>query len=436
MTGPPTEPNAQPYTASERRRRIVDIVAASSGNLVEWFDFYVYAFCSVYFAAAFFPNADRTLQLLDTAGVFAVGFVMRPVGSWLFGRVADRRGRKAALVSSVVLMCAGSLLIACLPTYHQVGAWAPALLLTGRLIQGLSGGGEYGATATYMSEVAMRGHRGFYSSFQYVTLIGGQLLAVSVIVALQQFLDDGELRRWGWRLPFLVSAAAAVVALVLRRQLEESSTAASRSSAVAGSVRELLRHHKEAFLTVLGFTAGGSLAFYTFTTYMQKYLVNSLGMPVRTASAVMTACLLAFMLMQPLLGALSDRIGRRRNLLLFGALGAVGTIPILSALRTTTSAVGAFLWITLALVVLSLYTSVGSIVKAELFPAEIRAVGVGLSYAIANAAFGGSAESVALGLKSVGHESLFAVYVSIMLAVVFLASLRLPQQPSYLQVER
>jgi len=436
MTGPPTDTAGAPYSAAERHRRIVDIVAASSGNLVEWFDFYVYAFCGVYFAPAFFPHSDPTAQLLDTAGVFAAGFVMRPVGSWLFGRIADRRGRKRALVASVVMMCGASLLIACLPTFATIGVLAPALLLGARLIQGLSVGGEYGATATYLSEVALRGRRGFYSSFQYVTLIGGQLLAVSIIVVLQQFLDDVQLRAWGWRLPFVASAAAAVVALVMRRRLEESSTAASRASGHAGSVREIFRHHKAAFFTVLGYTAGGSLAFYTFTTYMQKYLVNSRHMPVRVATGVMTGCLFAFMLMQPLFGALSDRIGRRRNMLWFGALGTACTVPLMLALERTSDAVGAFLLISLALAIVSLYTSVASIVKAEMFPTEVRAVGVGLSYAIANAAFGGSAEYVALRLKAFGHESLFFGYVTAMLAVTFLASLRLPRQPSFLRLDR
>src|SRR5690242_4347288 len=183
-----------PYTAHEKRHRVFSIVAASSGNLVEWFDFYVYAFSALYFAPAFFPKADPTAQLLNTAGVFAAGFLMRPIGGWLFGRIADRKGRKVSMVTSVTMMCGGSLLIACLPTYASIGAWAPFLLLVARLFQGLSVGGEYGTTATYMSEVALRGQRGFYSSFQYVTLIGGQLLAVLVVVAMQQFLSNDELR--------------------------------------------------------------------------------------------------------------------------------------------------------------------------------------------------------------------------------------------------
>jgi len=332
----------------------------------------------------------------------------------------------------VLMMCGGSLVIACLPTYASIGAWAPAILLAARLFQGLSVGGEYGTTATYMSEVALKGQRGFFSSFQYVTLIGGQLLAVLVVVVLQQFLSEAELKEWGWRVPFVVGAITAVIALVLRRTLHETSTAASRASGEAGSVAALFRHHNAAFLTVLGYTAGGSLIFYTFTTYMQKYLVNSAHMSIRTASNVMTGCLFLYMCMQPLFGALSDRIGRRNNMLLFGALGALMTVPVLSALQSVTSPLLAFVLITLTLAVVSFYTSIRGIVKAEMFPPEVRALGVGLAYAVANAAFGGSAEYVALGLKSLGHESAFYWYVTAMMAVAFFVSLRLPRQASYL----
>jgi MFS transporter, MHS family, dicarboxylic acid transporter PcaT len=420
------------YSGEEKRKRIFAIVAASSGNLVEWFDFYVYAFTAIYFASAFFPKSDPTAQLLNTAGVFAAGFLMRPLGGWLFGRIGDRRGRKTAMLISVVMMCAGSLLIAVLPTYAVIGAWAPALLLAARLLQGVSVGGEYGSTATYMSEIALRGMRGFLSSFQYVTLIGGQLLAVLVIVVLQQLLDEAQLKAWGWRIPFVVGAIVAVVALFLRRTLHETSTEQTRASKDAGSVMGVLRGHRAAFLTVLGYTAGGSLIFYTFTTYMQKYLVNSAGMSIRTASNVMTICLFIFMCLQPLFGALSDRIGRRSNMMLFGALGAIATVPILTTLHHVRSPLAAGALIVLALAIVSFYTSVSAIVKSELFPAEVRAMGVGLAYAIANAVFGGSAEYVALGLKSLGNESLFYWYVSAMMVVAFLVSLRLPRHPSYL----
>jgi MHS family alpha-ketoglutarate permease-like MFS transporter len=336
------------------------------------------------------------------------------------------------MVISVVMMCGGSLVIACLPTYASIGFWAPAILLLARLFQGLSVGGEYGTTATYMSEVALKGRRGFFSSFQYVTLIGGQLLAAVVIVVLQQLLDDAELKAWGWRIPFVIGAITAFVAMLLRRTLHETTTAETRSNKTAGSMAELFRNHKAAFFTVLGYTAGGSLIFYTFTTYMQKYLVNSAHLSIKTATTVSTASLFVYMCMQPLFGALSDRIGRRNNMLLFGALGALATVPILTALQSVTSPVAAFFLITLALAIVSFYTSVSGIVKAEMFPPEIRALGVGLAYAVGNAIFGGSAEYVALDLKQVGHESVFYWYVTVMMVISFLVALRLPRQASYL----
>jgi MHS family dicarboxylic acid transporter PcaT-like MFS transporter len=428
--GMPAEPRA--YTAEEKRHRIFAIMAASSGNLVEWFDFYVYAFSALYFAPAFFPKSDPTAQLLNTAGVFAAGFLMRPIGGWLFGRIADRMGRKTSMLISVTMMCAGSLIIACLPTYAQIGAWAPFLLLVCRLFQGLSVGGEYGTTATYMSEVALRGQRGFFSSFQYVTLIGGQLLAVLVIVVMEIFLSEAELKAWGWRIPFAIGAVAAVVALLLRRTLKETQTAEAKASKEAGSMAGLFRHHKAAFFTVLGYTAGGSLIFYTFTTYMQKYLVNTVHMPIKTTSYIMTCALFVYMCMQPLFGMLSDRIGRRNNMLLFGGLGMVAVVPILTALQHVTSPVAAFFLIILALAIVSFYTSISGIVKAEMFPPEVRALGVGLAYAVANALFGGSAEYVALGLKSLGHESAFFWYVTGMMAIAFVVSFRLPKQAKFL----
>ncbi len=420
------------YTAEEKRHRVFSIVAASSGNLVEWFDFYVYAFCAIYFAGAFFPEGDTTAKLLKTAGVFAAGFLMRPIGGWLFGYIADRYGRKRSMLISVTMMCGGSLMIACLPTYASIGAMAPFLLLVARLIQGLSVGGEYGTTATYMSEVALRGQRGFFSSFQYVTLIGGQLLAVLVIVVIEALMPEHEIRAYGWRIPFVIGAITAVVALILRRTLTETQSAENRSNKDAGTITALFRSHKAAFFTVLGYTAGGSLIFYTFTTYMQKFLVNTVHLPIKTASFVMTGALFVYMCMQPLFGMLSDRIGRRANMLLFGALGALFTVPILTALQHVTSPVLAFVLIIAALAIVSFYTSISGIVKAEMFPAEVRAIGVGLAYAVGNAIFGGSAEYAALGLKSIGHESAFFWYVTAMMVVAFLVSLRLPRQASYL----
>jgi MHS family alpha-ketoglutarate permease-like MFS transporter len=415
---------------TDRRRRIVAIIGASSGNLVEWYDFYAYAFTSIYFASAFFPTGDSTSQLLGTAGIFAVGFFMRPLGGWLFGWMADTHGRRTSMVISVLMMCAGSLLIAVMPTYTTIGAMAPMLLLFARLVQGLSVGGEYSTAATYMSEVASKGNRGFYSSFQYVTLIGGQLLALLVLVVLQALLTTDQLKAWGWRIPFVIGAVAALVAMYLRRSLAETASHETMRSKEAGSLLQLMRH-KRAVLIVFAFTMGGSLYFYTFTTYMQKYLVNTAHMDAGIVSIVMTAVLILYMCLQPPFGALSDRIGRRNNMILFTALGALAASPLLFALGQVSNPVTAFLLVLAALMIASFYTSISGVVKADLFPTEVRALGVGLTYAVANAIFGGTAEYVALWLKSSGQEQWFAWYVSGIVAVGLAASLIMPDTRKY-----
>jgi metabolite-proton symporter len=417
--------------AADRRRRIVAIVGASSGNLVEWYDFYAYAFTSIYFAAAFFPSGDTTSQLLATAGIFAVGFFMRPLGGWLFGWIADTHGRRISMIISVLMMCAGSLMIACMPTHATIGTAAPVLLLLARLTQGLSVGGEYGTAATYMSEVASKGHRGFYSSFQYVTLIGGQLLALLVLAVLQALLTTDELKAWGWRIPFVIGALAAVVAMYLRRSLAETASEETMHNKEAGSVVGLVRHHPRAVLIVLAFTMGGSLYFYTFTTYMQKYLVNTAHMAATTVTFVMTTALIVFMLLQPAFGALSDWIGRKTNMILFSSLGMLTAVPLLILIGRVSSPYSALILVLLTLMIASFYTSISGVVKAELFPPEVRALGVGLTYAIANAMFGGTAEYVALWLKSAGHEQWFFWYVAGMVAIAFAASLIMPDTRKY-----
>lgn len=392
------------------RQRLRAIFAGSVGNLVEWYDWYVYAAFSLYFAKSFFPADDLTAQLLNSAAIFAVGFLMRPLGGLLFGWYADRHGRKAALTRSVLLMCFGSLMVALTPGHAQIGAWAPALLVLARMIQGLSVGGEYGTSATYLSEVATRERRGFFSSFQYVTLILGQLSALAVLLILQATLTQEQLEAWGWRIPFAIGAVLAVVALYLRRNLVETEAFAIGAARRVNPVRQLLKHPRE-LATVVGLTMGGTLAFYTYTTYMQKFLVNTAGFGKTTATAVCASALCVFLLLQPLMGALSDRIGRRPLLLAFGIGGVLATVPLLHTLATVQTPLAAFALITFALVIVSGYTSINAVVKAELFPAEVRALGVGLPYAVTVSIFGGTAEYVALWFKSVGRESGFYWYV-------------------------
>ena len=407
------------------RQRLRSIFSGSIGNLVEW---YVYAAFSLYFAKAFFPQGDRTAQLLNTAAVFAAGFLMRPIGGWLMGLWADRHGRKSALVVSVTLMCAGSLMIALTPGYASIGIAAPILLVLARLLQGLSVGGEYGISATYLSEMATLEHRGFWSSFQYVTLILGQLLALAVLIVLQQvFLTAEQIDAWGWRIPFAIGALSAVTALYLRRNMGETEAFenARGGSRPASSLRVLMRHPR-AVMTVIGLTLGGTVAFYTYTIYMLKFLVNSIGMSRQTATLVSASTLIVYMLLQPLVGALSDRIGRRPILIAFGVLGTLLTVPILGALGRVDSALEAFALIMLALLIVSGYTAINAVVKAELFPVEIRALGVGLPYALTVSVFGGTAEYIALWFKSIGHESGFHWYVTVCIAVSLLVYVFMP----------
>ncbi|WP_205945739.1 MFS transporter [Pedobacter frigiditerrae] len=395
--------------------RLKAIFGGSVGNLVEWYDWYAYSAFAIYFSASFFPKGNATVQLLNTAGIFALGFLMRPLGGYIFGRLADRVGRKKSMVFSVLLMSMGSLLIAFIPTYQTIGIAAPILLLTARLLQGLSVGGEYGVSATYLSEMATKSRRGFYSSFQYVTLIGGQLFALAVQLALQKlFLTEAQMLDWGWRIPFVIGAILSLVALYLRKNLEETQAFENQKNHTSdkkGTIKALLKHPK-AVIKVIGLTLGGTLAFYTYTTYMQKFLVNTMHLSKEDSTLMSFSTLFIFACLQPVFGALSDKIGRKPLLIGFGVLGTICTVPLLTLLSNTTSQFQAFLLLMFALIIVSGYTSINAIVKAELFPAEIRALGVGLPYALTVAIFGGTAEYIALWLKDIQHENYYYWYIT------------------------
>lgn len=424
---------SSPTPAAPRNDRLRAIVGGSLGNLVEWYDWYVYSAFTLYFAPVFFPSDDSTAQLLSAAAIFAVGFLMRPLGAWIMGIYADRHGRKAGLALSVALMGGGSALIAVVPGYAAIGNLAPLLLLVARLMQGASVGGEYGASATYLTEMAHPRWRGFYSSFQYVTLIAGQLTALCVLLLLQALLTEAQLEAWGWRIPFAVGAGLAVLVYALRRRLRETDAFEASAQAVARGERPrsaawaLVREHPRAAATVLAMTAGGTLAFYAYSTYMQKFLVNSVGFGRQTATAIMASALFIYMIAQPLAGALSDRVGRRPLLIGFGIGGALLTVPIFTRLEQVTASFSAFLLVLAGLLLVTGYTSINAVVKAELFPAHIRALGVALPYALANTLFGGTAEYVALWLKSAGMEDGFYWYVSGMIALSLIVYLRMPE---------
>ena len=407
------------------------ILGGATGNLVEWFDWYVYSAFSLYFAKAFFPGQDQTAQFLATSGIFWIGFLMRPIGGWLIGRIGDRHGRRTALAWSVGMMGGGSLLVAATPAYSTIGIAAPILLMFARIIQGLSLGGEYGAAATYLSEIAPEGRRGLWSSFQYVTLYGGQLLALAFLLGLQASgAGEEALSGWGWRLAFVTGALLAFGVYLLRRRIDETPVFASEAAPErrAGGIAELWRNHRRSVLIAFGLAVGSNVAFYTYTTYMQKYLVVSAGFAKPAASQICALATILAILLQPALGALSDRIGRKPLLYWFAIGGIVGTVPLMTAIGQTRDPVVAFALVLSALVILSGATATNAIVKAELFPPHVRVLGVGLPYAISQSIFGGSAEAVALGLKRAGHESYYFWYVTAMIGVALVATIALREK--------
>ncbi|WP_118183706.1 MFS transporter [Paraburkholderia phosphatilytica] len=423
-----------PRTA--RRMRMRSIIGGSAGNVIEWYDFLAYSIFSIYFSQAFFPGDNRTVQLLNAAAIAAIGYVMRPLGSWAIGALADRRGRRVALSLSVGMMSAGSLLIAITPTYASIGVAAPAILVCARLLQGFSMGGEAGTSATYLSEMAPAGKRGFFVGFVQVTVVMGQLVALALMLVLQRLaLTPHQLEQWGWRIPFAIGGALAIFALYLRRGIAETDAYAQAGTGTdtgdatteRGSLLALIVQHRRETLWTIGISVGGTVAFYTFTIYLQKYMVNTAGFSRDTATLIATVALVIYMFCQPLYGWLSDVIGRRPVMMIFGFGGTFLTVPLMHALGTTHSAWTAFGLSLAALAILSGFSSIHWLVKSELFPAKVRALGVGLPFAIVSSVMGGTTEFLALRLKHADHESWFFYYVSACAAVSLVTYWLMPE---------
>ena len=417
--------------AEEERRASVHLRSLAGGlvgNLIEWYDFLAYSIFSIYFAKSFFPSENPTVQLMNTAVIAAVGYVARPLGSVLIGLYADRKGRKLALTWSVAAMCFGSLIIAVTPGYQTIGVFAPALLIAARLLQGLSAGGEYGTSATYLSEVAPANRRGFYMGFLQVSVVAGQLLALGLMLLMQRLLFTAEqIERWGWRLPFVIGGLLALFAMYMRRYVGETQDfEESRRKSSPPVVRQLIQHWRNILLAI-GITVGGTVAFYTYTVYMQKFLVNSAGLSKQTSTLITTGALLLYLPLQPLFGLASDLIGRRPVLIFFGLSCTLFPVPLFEALSRTKSTVMMFMLCFAGLLMLSGFTSIHMLVKTELFPARIRALAVGLPCALTTAVLGGTTEFVALRFKASGHESYFFWYVTIWAAISLLVYLRMPE---------
>jgi MHS family alpha-ketoglutarate permease-like MFS transporter len=411
------------------RPRLISIIGGSVGNVIEWFDFLAYSVFAIYFSKAFFPGENMTAQLLNTAAIAAVGYLVRPLGSWLIGVIADRHGRRVALSAAVAMMSLGSFIIAVTPSYATIGIAAPVVLVAARLLQGFSMGGEAGTSAAYLAEMAPAGRRGFFVGFVQVTVVFGQLLALFLLLLLQYvLLTPAQLDAWGWRIPFFVGAALSLFALFLRRGIEETE-AFVRSRATApreNLLTVLLRHRKQVLLSV-GISIGGTVSFYTFTIYLQKYMVNTSGFSRDRATLIATVGLVIYMVFQPLFGLLSDLIGRKPVMLIFGVGGTLLTAPIMQALGVVHDPAEALALNLAGLFVLSGFSSIHWLVKSELFPVEIRALGVGLPFAVISSVMGGTTEWAALRLKDAGHEDYFFYYVSACAAISLISYIIMPE---------
>ncbi|MDN3261750.1 MFS transporter [Streptomyces sp. CSDS2] len=414
-------------TAPERTRRSArQLVAASVGNAVEWYDWYAYTFLATYIATAVFPKGtgNSLVPLLSTFAVFAVGFFMRPVGGLLMGAVADRRGRRAALTVTILLMGGSSLLVGLTPTYASAGVAAPVVLVVARLLQGLSVGGEFAASTTFLVESAGPGRRGLFSSFQYVSTTAGQLVASGIATLLVNTLAEPSMDDWGWRVPFWLGGAFSLVGFWIRRGAAETRSAAQRAAPRPGLFEALRRHPRQSLL-IAGITAGGTIAYYTWTSYLPTYAELNAGVAKSDALLASTISLAFFALLQPLGGLLSDRVGRRPLLLGFGVGFAVLCVPLLHALRDSFAVL---LVVQCAgMVLLTGFTSISAAVNAEVFPPRVRAAGIGFPYSLTVALFGGTAPYVGTLFKDLGHSGLFPWYVAVLCLLSSLVYLRLPE---------
>jgi MHS family alpha-ketoglutarate permease-like MFS transporter len=411
-----------PSGSAATRRAIWNTIRGSLGNLVEWYDVYVYTVFASYFENKFFDEADENSTIYIYA-IFAITFVMRPVGSWFFGRYADRRGRRAALTFSVSLMAACSMVVALVPGRASIGMAAPIILILARLVQGFATGGEYGTSATYMSEAATRERRGFFSSFQYVTLVGGHVLAQFTLLIILTAFNDNQVHEFGWRIAFAIGGVAAVVVFWLRRTMDESlseeTLAAVREGKDpgAGSMRELLTRYWRPLLLCFLITMGGTVAFYTYSVNAPTIVKTAYKSEAMTATWINLTGLIFLMLLQPVGGIISDKVGRKPLLLWFGIGGLFYTYVLITYLPETRSPIMSFLLVAVGYVILTGYTSINALVKSELFPAHVRALGVGVGYALANSMFGGTAPLIYQAMKARDQVPLFIAYVTVCIAV-------------------
>lgn len=430
--------------------RVKSILAASSGNFVEWFDFYIYISLAKYFTHHFTQTSDDIMGLIITFGVFSIGFFMRPIGSLVFGSMADRIGRQKTMIYAIIMMSLGNFMIAAIPSQESIGAWALLLLTLVRMIQGISVGGEGGLVATYISEMSTPGNRGFFSSLQYVTLIAAQFAALACVWGAVEIFGEQNMKDYAWRYLFFFAGILALGSIFLRRKMHESAQELNVEDESKGTLKTLWEYRKYCLL-VFGLSATGSMCYYNFTAYMNTFLEKSAGFDSQTAR-FLSLLLLAFgMFIQPFMGMLGDRIGVRKMLAIFSAVGFITVFPLMSGIINAgpagwNSPFIAFALACIGLIVTGFYTSISGVAKATLFPEKVRALGTSFPYAIGVAMFGGTVPSVALWFKQGGPygtevvdgqeqiatlgipEWAYFVYIMVFLVACFFVAINIPKK--------
>lgn len=416
-------------------QRFRTLLGAGVGNMLEWYDWSVYAIFAPFFAAQFFVDDGATGALLSTLAVFAVGFLMRPIGGFLFGWLADRRGRRYSMTTSMLLMAAGSLVIGVTPVAGQIGVWAAVILIIARLGQGLAHGGEIAASYTYIAEVAPRARRGLWSTSLYISVTAGVVLAALIGAGASTILGADALRDWAWRVPFLLGGLLGLVGLHLRRTLAETEaflaepdSGRSERPAQPTTMRELMRglsQNKANLSRMIGLSLACTVVVYTWSIGISGFAISSRGVPAGGALWATVGANVVFMVTLPLWGALSDRIGRRPVFFVYSAAFMLLSFPLLAAIDD--SPLRLFFVTSVALFFLGAFVGIMPAYFAELFPTNVRASGIGVPYSFTVAIFGGTAPYVATWLASHHQEWVFALYSVVVVAIGLVTILLSPE---------
>ncbi len=406
------------------------LIAASVGNAVEWYDWTVFATFSIYFATQIFSSENESLAFLGTFATYAIAFFFRPLGGMLLGRYADLRGRKQAMLLTIMLMAGGSFVISILPTYDLVGWLAPILLLLARIAQGMSLGGEVSNASAYLAEIAPPERRGRYSSFFYISTGTAVLLASLLGALLASNLSDDQLASWGWRVPFFIGGLLGLVGVWLRRDMAETEQFEenkAKAQAIKNPLMMTLREHPRAVAQLMGFTLLSTLSYYTFFSALTPFAVKQQGLDDGMVFWALSIATALFVALQYPFGWTADRFGRKPQMLIWSALIAVGIVPM-SKLITPDASFGSVLLVfCYGLGLYAVFASIAPAIMSELFPTELRGLGIGAWYNLTVAVFGGTAPLVISWLGDIGHSSWFFWYVAVGAVVAFLAILSLPE---------